>query len=129
MVERYRNSSNLHEIIVNIAEHVYDNHQHCTDDCPYKNNPDSHRELPSKNRNGQAAIKKLLIDFFTSDVVEGLRVDAGTQLNESFHFEVTRYAPKDRHYSSSTSFANRVALTVLAHNNRKGFLSEVGTAL
>ena len=89
MVEKHRNDDNLRGIIINVVEHLYNNHECCTDGCDYKNNPDKHRELPSKNRNGKAAIHKLLVDFFTPDVVEALRGEGGTQLNESFHSEVT----------------------------------------
>ena len=40
MIRSHREDPDLRGILINCVEHIYDNHDNCTDECPYKGNPD-----------------------------------------------------------------------------------------
>ncbi|XP_057335039.1 uncharacterized protein LOC130673844 [Microplitis mediator] len=122
------NSEDAKKALLNIVNHVYDEHNSCGDWCNAKDNPDYiYKNLPRgeplQNSNLKVALTKCL-EKFTHRIARIAR-GGSSQPNESFNRMVAIKYPKSRHYAESNSYKYRTMAAVCQKNIGATYMTQV----
>jgi len=109
-----------------VIEHHYGNHAYCQGKeeggwCKYKGNDDMIEEAKRQNRyrdkdadlDQYKLVLKIWEHFGTDLMLKQVHHLFMSQKSESLHQQITRVAPKDKHFSNTMSLSDRVAMVVI----------------
>lgn len=106
-----------------VLQHHFNDHRFCDTWCKYKSNcahavplPDGKKgRFRSKTEHPKTyrAFIEVCQRYMSIPMLRQIHHPFDSQKNEAFNKTVTKYAPKDRHYSQSMSLHNRVAFAVV----------------
>ncbi|CAG2233936.1 unnamed protein product [Mytilus edulis] len=108
-----------------IVPHVFNEHDHCNVRwCRYLKNPENYTPtIQLSNLDLKSKLSKIFQDYIEN--IDKLVPCASTKENESFNNMLTAKAPKNKHYSASTSLEARVNCTVAQKNESFNYVSIV----
>ncbi|VDI50719.1 Hypothetical predicted protein [Mytilus galloprovincialis] len=108
-----------------IVPHVFNEHDHCNVRwCRYLKNPEKYTPtIQLSNLDLKSKLSKIFQDYVEN--IDKLVPCASTKENESFNNMLTAKAPKNKHYSASTSLEARVNCTVAQKNESFNYVSIV----
>jgi hypothetical protein len=103
-----------------VVEHHFNNHIHCGDWCPMRKVTNATKtatgNLKYRCKKENAILYKQIIEimgrFVKPEKLRECHHGYSSQKNESMNKLISRYTPKDRTFSQSTSLASRVCLAV-----------------
>jgi len=126
----------LKAALLNIPEHIFNNHSECGDWCGYTKDPEGykHRRLPETWKGpeeNQVTLKRLILQICEKFAAKAssLAPCLSSNANECFNFLVTTLAPKSRHYGGSFSINRRIHGAVLQKNDGVQFVISVNKDL
>lgn len=130
------NIEGLKKAILNIPNHVFDQHDECGNWCGFKKDPQNyqHKRLPKiwkGSEDDRLSLKSCLQDICQRFASKSgsLAACLTSNSNESFNFLVTTLAPKNRHYGGSFSLDRRIDSAVLKKNDGVQFVVGINTSL
>ncbi|CAC5421925.1 unnamed protein product [Mytilus coruscus] len=106
-----------------IVPHVFNEHENCNVRwCRYLTNPENYTPtIQLSNLDLKSKLSKIFQDYVEN--IDKLVPCASTKENESFNNMLTAKAPKNKHYSTSSSFEARVNCTVAQKNESFNYVS------
>ena len=110
-----------------VVEHMFGNHIHCQSWCGFLKDPDKYKQgnLPYRKDLTDESLRNSLLDLFTSLDAQNLAFLSSTQSNESFNKIVASTAPKNHHYSESSSLQYRICASVSQKNEGCTYITDV----
>jgi DNA polymerase III epsilon subunit-like protein len=122
--------------ILNIPCHIFNDHANCGLWCGFTREPDTykHKRLPeiwSGSNDAQQSLKNVITNIcekFASKS-KSLAPCLSSNVNESFNFVVTTFAPKNKHYAGTNSIDRRIDGAVLQKNGGVEYILSVNKQL
>lgn len=122
--------------ILNIPSHVFNDHENCGMWCRYKRDPENykHKRLPEIWAGSEDSKKSLKVVITSicekfAAKAKSLAPCLSSNVNESFNFVVTTFAPKNRHYGGTMSIDRRIDGAVLQKNKGVHYVMQVNKQL
>ncbi|XP_034242317.1 uncharacterized protein LOC117645885 [Thrips palmi] len=122
------NVEGVRSAILNVARHVYDEHEDCGEWCKAKGQPDyPFKNLPKMKPLSDPVFRVHLEELLGEQAAESAQLAAcgSTQANENFNHMSTTRAPKSRFYGGTKALKTRVASAVCAKNIGATYTEEI----
>ncbi|XP_052682531.1 uncharacterized protein LOC128163085 isoform X2 [Crassostrea angulata] len=124
-----QNTGNIYAIKENLESvvlHQFGEHDDCGNWCSFKGNPTGkHKNLPWGLDLSNNSLKNDLMSIFKTLDAEKLSKLGSSNVNESFNNILRSKAPKDKHYSESSSLAHRLSAAVCQKNEGYDYVAKV----
>lgn len=123
-----KESSDIARALQNIPDHVYGKHENCGNWCSSNPNAaDSRKKKCHTITLKNPELYKKLQDMFSNYAGNARKfsISASSQRNETLNGLVTRFAPKNKSYSTSESADFRVSLAVLHFNEGSACILQI----
>jgi DNA polymerase III epsilon subunit-like protein len=122
--------------IMNIPSHVFNDHSNCGMWCRFKREPGTykHKRLPevwAGSEDNKQSLKNVITTICEKFAAKAksLAPCLSSNVNESFNFVVTTFAPKNRHYAGTQSIDRRIDGAVLQKNKGVQYIMDVNREL